>query len=101
MGSRITKKQEAHHIVPSTHPRGAPGRGVLKRVGIGINDDANGCPLPKSKHHGKGLHSHEKIDKVNAALQKAESDGKTKQEKKDNVTAAQRDIETQQRAGTF
>ena len=101
MGKRITKKQEAHHIVPSTHPRAAPGRGVLKRVGIGVNDDANGSPLAKGKHHGKGLHSHKKIDKVNAALKKAERDGKTPQDKKDNVNAALRDIEQQQQKGKF
>jgi hypothetical protein len=73
--------EEAHHIVPSNHPRAAASRKILHDFDIDINHTANGVFLPgwsgapnpfnKSVHRGNGLHSYQGIDRVTDMLRQA------------------------------
>jgi hypothetical protein len=75
---------EAHHIVAGFHERADPGRQILQKFGININDPANGVFLPATDKtinvNGEAihrpLHTHEYMDAVNKALNEA----KTKEE---------------------
>ena len=62
---------EAHHIIPSTHPRAEPARRILKKYNIKINDAPNGLPLSLDLH--AGLNSYEYIDAVNALIVSAKN----------------------------
>jgi hypothetical protein len=41
--------EAAHHIVAGAAPEAAAARGILQRLGIGINDAANGVFLPGTR----------------------------------------------------
>jgi YD repeat-containing protein len=56
----------AHHVVAVAAPRAQPARDVLARVGIDINDAANGLFVPCDKH-GR-LHTNDYYDAVNLSI---------------------------------
>jgi A nuclease family of the HNH/ENDO VII superfamily with conserved AHH len=56
----------AHHVVAVAAPRAQPARNVLARVGIDINDAANGLFVPCDKH-GR-LHTNDYYDAVNLSI---------------------------------
>jgi hypothetical protein len=70
---------EAHHIAAGNHPRAELARQKLKKLGININDPANGVFLPATGNTmnvggeavHRSLHTREYIDAVNDALQRA------------------------------
>jgi hypothetical protein len=57
---------DAHHIVARNARPADPARKVLERLGIGIDDPANGVFLPKAQH--QHLHSPEYYTAINRAL---------------------------------
>jgi hypothetical protein len=63
--------ENAHHIVPSTHPRAQEAQRILKKYGVEINDAHNGLPLSPELH--SGLHTNKYIDKVTEMLRGARS----------------------------
>jgi hypothetical protein len=75
---------EAHHIVAGNHTRADPGRKILQKFGININDPANGVFLPATDKTinidgeaiHRPLHTYEYMDAVNEALK----DAKTKEQ---------------------
>jgi hypothetical protein len=74
-GLRTSKTEEVHHIVPSTHHEAEDARRIFDRYGIDINAAENGVILPKSRHHGQGLHSDQTIREITNLLQQAEKTG--------------------------
>jgi A nuclease family of the HNH/ENDO VII superfamily with conserved AHH len=56
----------AHHIVAGSAPGAAAARAILQRLGIGINDAANGVFLQGAEH--AGIHTTEYYNTVNQAL---------------------------------
>lgn len=67
----------AHHIVPVIAKAADPARETLERLGIGINDAANGVFLPKAQH--STLHNLNYYTAVNEALARAKSKSKAEQ----------------------
>lgn len=65
--------EQAHHIVPSTHPRAQQARDILDRFGVDINNANNGVPLSLDIHYRSRLHSFDGIDRVTAILGRAGS----------------------------
>lgn len=67
----------AHHIVPGGRPKGAAGksaelvREMLFKLGVGINDAANGVFLRHNGFHTMRMHSKEYVDWVGRRLSKA------------------------------
>jgi len=56
----------AHHVVAGSAPGAAAARATLQRLGVGINDAANGVFLPGARH--ASLHTAEYFEAVNRAL---------------------------------
>lgn len=69
MGRAVKKGEDAHHIVPSTHPKADIARKVLKKFNINVNDPKNGVGLTKDLH--AGLHSTKYLNAINRELLKA------------------------------
>ncbi|MCR2037679.1 DNRLRE domain-containing protein [Adlercreutzia caecimuris] len=71
-------KHAAHHIVPGGSKSAQEARDHLKRLGIGINDAANGVFLPTKRGVGKGahhpsLHTKKYITEVTRKIGKAQT----------------------------
>lgn len=64
--NKPVKGLDAHHIVPSTHPKGFKARSILEKYGIDVNHAANGIGLTKKEH--SGLHTFKYIDWVTNKL---------------------------------
>jgi hypothetical protein len=75
LGRPLTKSEEVHHIVPSTHREAEAAREILDRFGIDINSADNGVVLTRSQHQGCGLHRKEAIDAVLLRLQRVQASG--------------------------
>lgn len=76
-GHAFKEGDEAHHLIPSTHPKAERARQILKKYDIDINDPMNGLPLSPDLH--SGLHTNKYMDAITEALRAAES--------KEDVTA--------------
>jgi hypothetical protein len=68
-----TAADDAHHIVPSTHPLAKQAQDVLEAAKININDAVNGVFLTEAQH--AGLHTHAYIQKINDLIFQAWKDG--------------------------
>jgi RHS repeat-associated protein len=66
IGQARQARDAAHHIVAGSAAAAAPARATLQRLGIGINDAANGVFLRDAEH--AGLHTAEYYSTVNNAL---------------------------------
>ena len=69
------KQGDAHHIVPSGHPKASQAREILKKHGIDVNSADNGVKLSQTQHLSTGLHKHASIWKVTEKLLKADEKG--------------------------
>jgi hypothetical protein len=95
-GLKPSSTEEVHHIVPSTHREGEQAREILDRYGIDINAADNGVILPKSRHHGRGLHSDGTIREITRLLQQAEQSGQ-----RERIIERLRSLAEEIKAGQF
>jgi RHS repeat-associated protein len=80
----------AHHIVAGNAAAAAPGRAVLEKFGIGLNDAANGVFLNPNVHNH--IHTNAYYNAVNQALRQAT----TREEALQSLDAIRRAIVTGQ-----
>jgi hypothetical protein len=74
LGFPRSASDDAHHIVARNDDRADAARKILKRLGIGIDDPANGVFLPRIRH--RRLHS----DAYYAGIERALAGARTKSE---------------------
>jgi hypothetical protein len=74
MSSDSKGQEHAHHLVAQAARAAAPARKVLKEVGIGIHDAANGAAVKTGTH--AGTHTATYYGRVNEIITNAKAGGK-------------------------